>query len=116
MVMFVFPFPAIGNIRFNTQYLEYLPKFSLAAIMMFTGYKMIAGLAHVTNYGPYALMLAIITAGLVFQVGIFEGLLIAMALHGIIHFMIYTKHDKMPGRSIIKRYFANLKKDSGNLE
>jgi MFS superfamily sulfate permease-like transporter len=100
---------------FNTQYLDYLPKFALAAIMMFTGYKMIAGLAHVTNYGPYALMLALITAGLVYQVGIFEGLLVAMAVHGIIHFMVYTEHDKMPGRSVIKRYFDNLKKDSRNL-
>ena len=43
---------------FNPQYLDYLPKFSLAAIMLFTGYKMIAGLVHVTHYGPYALMLA----------------------------------------------------------
>ncbi len=100
---------------FNTQYLDYLPKFALAAIMMFTGYKMIAGLAHVTNYGPYALMLALITAGLVYQVGIFEGLLVAMAAHGIIHFMVYTKHDKMSGRSVVKRYFDNLKKDSRNL-
>ena len=100
---------------FNTQYLDYLPKFALAAIMMFTGYKMIAGLAHVTNYGPYALMLALITAGLVYQVGIFEGLLVAMATHGIIHFMVYTKHDKMRGRSVVKRYFDNLKKDSRNL-
>ena len=100
---------------FNTQYLDYLPKFALAAIMMFTGYKMIAGLAHVTNYGPYALMLALITAGLVYQVGIFEGLLVAMAAHGIIHFMVYTKHDKMPGRSVVKRYFDHLKKDSRNL-
>ncbi|GJL70999.1 MAG: transporter [Nitrosomonas sp.] len=101
---------------FNTQYLDYLPKFALAAIMMFTGYKMIAGLAHVTNYGPYALMLAIITAGLVYKVGIFEGLLIAMAAHGLIHFMVYTKHDKMPGRTVVKRYFDNLKKDSSNLQ
>jgi MFS superfamily sulfate permease-like transporter len=100
---------------FNTQYLDYLPKFALAAIMMFTGYKMIAGLAHVTNYGPYALMLALITAGLVYQVGIFEGLLVAMAAHGIIHFMVYTEHGKMPGRSVVKRYFDNLKKDSRNL-
>jgi len=101
---------------FNTQYLDYLPKFALAAIMMFTGYKMIAGLAHVTNYGPYALMLAIITAGLVYQVGIFEGLLVAMAAHGLIHFMVYTKHDKMPGRAVVKRYFDNLKRDSSNLQ
>lgn len=101
---------------FNTQYLDYLPKFALAAIMMFTGYKMVAGLAHVTHYGPYALMLAFLTAGLVYQVGIFEGLLIAMALHGAIHFMVYTKHDKMPGKTVVMRYFDNLKKDSSNLQ
>lgn len=98
---------------FNTQYLDFLPKFALAAIMLFTGYKMIAGLVHVTHYGPYALMLAFLTAGLVYKVGIFEGLLIAMVVHGIVHFMVYTKHDNMPGKSVVKRYFSNLKKDSG---
>ena len=101
---------------FNLQHLDYLPKFSLAAIMMFTGYKMIAGLAHVTHYGPYALMLALLTAGLVYKVGIFEGLLIAMAVHGIVHFLVYTKHDNMPGKAVVKRYFDNLKRDSGNLQ
>ncbi len=101
---------------FNPAYLDYLPKFALAAIMMFSGYKMIAGLAHVTHYGPYALMLAVICGGLVFQVGIFEGLLIAMAVHAIVHFMIYTKHDNMPGKAVVKRYFENLKRDSTNLQ
>ncbi|HBZ30187.1 MAG TPA: SulP family inorganic anion transporter [Nitrosomonas nitrosa] len=100
---------------FNPQFLDYLPKFALAAIMMFTGYKMIAGLAHVTHYGPYALMLAFLTAGLVYKVGIFEGLLIAMVVHGIVHYLVYTKHDNMPGKAVVKRYFENLKKDSGNL-
>ncbi len=99
---------------FNTQYLDFLPKFALAAIMLFTGYKMIAGLVHVTHYGPYALMLAFLTAGLVYKVGIFEGLLVAMVIHGIVHYMVYTKHDNMPGKSVIKRYFDNLKKDSGS--
>ncbi|MBL8496287.1 SulP family inorganic anion transporter [Nitrosomonas sp. JL21] len=101
---------------FNTHYLDYLPKFALAAIMLFTGYKMIAGLVHVTHYGPYALMLAFLTAGLVYKVGIFEGLLIAMAVHGVIHYLVYTKHENMPGRSVIKRYFDNLKKDNSNLQ
>lgn len=100
---------------FNPQFLDYLPKFALAVIMMFTGYKMIAGLAHVTHYGPYALMLAFLTAGLVYKVGIFEGLLIAMVVHGIVHYLVYTKHDNMPGKAVVKRYFENLKKDSGNL-
>ncbi|MCB1935753.1 MAG: SulP family inorganic anion transporter [Nitrosomonas sp.] len=101
---------------FNPAYLDYLPKFALAAIMMFSGYKMIAGLVHVTHYGPYALILAVLCGGLVFWVGIFEGLLIAMAVHGIIHYMVYTKHDNMRGSDVIKRYFENLKRDSGNLQ
>ena len=101
---------------FNTHYLDYLPKFALAAIMLFTGYKMIAGLVHVTHYGPYALMLAFLTAGLVYKVGIFEGLLIAMAVHGVVHYLVYTKHENMPGRSVVKRYFDNLKKDNSNLQ
>jgi len=101
---------------FNTHYLDYLPKFALAAIMLFTGYKMIAGLVHVTHYGPYALMLAFLTAGLVYKVGIFEGLLIAMAIHGVVHYLVYTKHENMPGRSVVKRYFDNLRKDNSNLQ
>jgi len=100
----------------NTDYLEYLPKFALAAIMMFSGYKMIAGLVHVTHYGPYAMMLAIATGLLVFELGIFEGLMIALVVHALIHYMVYTKHDNMPGRDVIKRYFENLKRDSGNLQ
>ena len=100
---------------FNVHFLEYMPKFSLAAIMMFTGYKMIAGLVHVSHYGPYALVLAFLTAGLVYQVGIFEGLLIAIAVHGIAHYMFYTKHENMSGGAVVKRYLDNLKKDSSNL-
>ena len=101
---------------FNVQYLDYLPKFSLAAIMLFTGYKMIAGLVHVTHYGSYALILAVITAGLVFKVGIFEGLLAAMVIHGVIHYMVYTKHDNLPGKEVIKRYFRSIKGDNSNLQ
>ncbi|MBL8501555.1 MAG: SulP family inorganic anion transporter [Nitrosomonas sp.] len=101
---------------FNTHYLDYLPKFALAAIMLFTGYKMIAGLVHVTHYGPYALILAFLTAGLVYKVGIFEGLLVAMLIHGVVHYLVYTKHENMPGKSVIKRYFDNLRKDNSNLQ
>ncbi|SFL77088.1 SulP family inorganic anion transporter [Nitrosomonas communis] len=104
----------VGFFTFNPHYLNYLPKFALAAIMMFTGYKMIAGLVHITHHGPYALILAILTGGLVYKVGIFEGLLIAMAIHGAIHFLIYTNHDHIPGKEVIKRYFENLKKDSSS--
>ena len=101
---------------FNTHYLDYLPKFALAAIMLFTGYKMIAGLVHVTHYGPYALILAFLTAGLVYKVGIFEGLLVAMVIHGVVHYLVYTKHENMAGKSVVKRYFDNLRKDNSNLQ
>lgn len=101
---------------FNTHALEYLPKFALAAIMIFTGWKMIEGLIHVTHHGPYAMILAILCGVLVFKVGIFEGLLIALAVHGGVHYMMYANLDKMPGRDIIRRYIDDLKKsDSGDI-
>lgn len=101
---------------FNTYALEYLPKFALAVIMIFSGWKMIEGLIHVTHHGPYAMILAILCGVLVFKVGIFEGLLIALAVHGGVHYMMYANLDKMPGKDIIKRYIDDLKKsDSGDI-
>ena len=100
---------------FNVEYLAYLPKFALASIMIFTGWKMIEGLVHVTHHGPYAMILAILCGVLVFKVGIFEGLLIAMAVHGIVHYMVYANLDKMPGRAIVKRYIDDLKKNGSNV-
>lgn len=94
----------------NPQYLEYLPKFAVAIVMMFTGWKMIAGLAHVTHHGPYAMVLALFTGALVYKVGIFEGLLIAMAVHGLIHYMVYTQVDKQPLKVMVSNYLANLKR------
>ena len=101
---------------FNTYALEYLPKFALAIIMIFSGWKMIEGLIHVTHHGPYAMILAILCGVLVFKVGIFEGLLIALAVHGGVHYMMYANLDKMPGKDIIKKYIDDLKKsDSGDI-
>ena len=100
----------------NVEYLAYLPKFALASIMIFTGWKMIEGLIHVTHHGPYAMILAILCGVLVFKVGIFEGLLIALAVHGGVHYMLYANLEKMPGRDIVKRYIDDLKKsDSGDI-
>jgi MFS superfamily sulfate permease-like transporter len=99
----------------NTHALIYLPKFALAVIMIFSGWKMIEGLVHVTHHGPYAMILAILCGVLVFKVGIFEGLLIAMAVHGIVHYMVYANLDKMPGRAIVKRYIDDLKKSGGDV-
>jgi MFS superfamily sulfate permease-like transporter len=98
-------------LTFNTYSLAYLPKFALAVIMIFSGWKMIEGLVHVTHHGPYAMILAILCGLLVFRVGIFEGLLAAMAVHGIVHYMVYANLEKMPGRAIVKRYLDDLKKN-----
>ena len=100
---------------FNVHALVYLPKFALAVIMIFSGWKMIEGLVHVTHHGPYAMILAILCGVLVFKVGIFEGLLIAMAVHGVVHYMVYANLDKMPGRAIVKRYIDDLKKSGGDV-
>jgi MFS superfamily sulfate permease-like transporter len=94
----------------NPSYLEVLPKFALAIIMMFTGWKMMAGLAHVTYHGPYALILAILCGALVFKLGIFEGLLIAMGIHAIVHYLVYTQVDKLSLKTIWGNYVSNLKK------
>jgi MFS superfamily sulfate permease-like transporter len=96
----------------NPQYLEFVPKFAVAIVMMFTGWKMIAGLMHVTHHGPYAVILAVLTGALVYKVGIFEGLLVAMAVHGAVHYLVYTQVEKQPAKVVVSNYFASLKKIS----
>lgn len=80
-----------------------LPEFSLAVLMVFTGWKMIAGLYNVAHEGPYGFGLAMFCGLLVFKLGIFEGLLIALAVHSFITYVIF-KHDKIPTLEIIKRF------------
>jgi MFS superfamily sulfate permease-like transporter len=92
----------------NTDYLEYMPKFSLAAVMIFTGWKMIAGLFHVAHHGRYELMLATICALLVYKLGIFEGLLIALALHGMINYVVLNKAHNVTSKAIIKGYLERF--------
>ncbi len=94
-----------------SQYLEYLPKFSLAVIMIFTGWKMIAGLIFVAYHGQYALILALLCALLVFQLGIFEGLLIALAVHGIVNYIVLNQADKIPSKTVIRKYLAKFMDD-----
>lgn len=97
----------------NSQYLEYLPKFSLAAIMIFSGWKMIMGLWHVAHHGQYAMILATVCGLLVYKVGIFEGLLIAMAVHGLINFIVFNQASKIPPKAIIKKYLEKFSSNGG---
>jgi MFS superfamily sulfate permease-like transporter len=84
--------------------LNYLPEFSLAVLMIFTGWKMIAGLYNVAHDGgEYAFGLALFCGLLVFQLGIFEGLLISLAIHSFIKYVIY-RHSKMPTLQIFRKF------------
>ena len=92
----------------NSKYLEYLPKFALAAIMIFTGWKMIMGLLHVAHFGRYPLMLALLCGILVYKLGIFEGLLIALAVHGFVNYIIFLHVERLPNAAIVRKYFSKF--------
>lgn len=92
----------------NFKYLEYLPKFALAAIMIFTGWKMIMGLLHVAHFGRYPLMLALLCGILVYKLGIFEGLLIALAVHGFVNYIIFRHVERLPNSAIVRKYFSKF--------
>ena len=96
---------------FNSHHLHYLPYFALAIIMVFVGMKMLLGLLHIAEFGPYAVLLATVCAGLVFQVGIFEGLIITLIIHGLINYVIFSKIESMPAGTIVSKYFKNFKED-----
>jgi MFS superfamily sulfate permease-like transporter len=87
-----------------------LPEFSLAVLMVFTGWKMVAGMYHVAQEGPYAFGLAMFCGFLVFDHGIFEGLLAALIVHSFITYVIF-KHEQIPTLVILKK-FIKLFSDS----
>ena len=96
---------------FNSEYLHYLPYFALAIIMTFVGIKMFLGLLHIATFGPYAVLLATVCAGLVFSVGIFEGLIVTLIIHGVISYIIFSKIESMPAGTIVSKYFQKFKED-----
>ncbi|MDP2077689.1 MAG: SulP family inorganic anion transporter [Sulfuricurvum sp.] len=97
---------------FNSGYLHYLPYFALAIIMTFVGIKMLLGLLHIAEFGPYAVLLATVCAGLVFKVGIFEGLIVTLSIHGLISYIIFSKIESMPAGTIISKYFQKFKENN----
>lgn len=97
----------------NIQYLDFLPKFALGIIMMFVGLKMILGLLHVAHHGRYALLLAVLCGLLVYQVGIFEGLLIALAIHAFINFVIFKQRDNIGTNDMVRNYINKFKEEDG---
>ena len=71
--------------------LSYLPEYALGIIMVYSGWKMIANIAHVRAEGRYALIMAGICGLLVWKLGIFEGLLLLLAAHAIIQFIFMKR-------------------------
>lgn len=80
-----------------------LPEFSLAVLMVFTGWKMIVGLYHVAHHGPYAFGLAMFCGYLVYEDGIFEGLAVALLLHSFITYVIF-KSEHVPTLEIMRKF------------
>lgn len=83
--------------------LEHLPEYALGIIMVYSGYKMIANIAHVRTEGRYALIMAGICGLLVFELGIFEGLLLLLAAHAIIQF-IFMKRIGRSNAEVIEAF------------
>ncbi len=82
--------------------LSRLPLFALSVLMIFTGWRMIAGLYHTAEHGKYGLGLALVCGALVWRLGIFEGLAIALVIHSFITYIVY-KHENLPTLDILKR-------------
>lgn len=97
----------------NTDYLEYMPKSALAVIMIFTGWKMMLGLLHVAHQGQYALILATLCALLVYRLGIFEGLLLALAIHGFVNYLVLYHVHNIKTDAIIKKYLKRFSIEGG---
>lgn len=96
---------------FNSHHLDHLPYFALAIIMTFVGIKMVLGLLHIAQHGPYAMLLATLCGILVFKVGIFEGLIITLVVHAVIYYVIFKKIESQPTSAIVRQYFDKFKED-----
>lgn len=84
-----------------------LPEYALGIIMVYSGWKMIANIAHVRAEGRYALILAGICGLLVFKLGIFEGLLIVLLGHALIQF-IFMKRLGKSSSDIIAQFKSSI--------
>ncbi|WP_421765413.1 SulP family inorganic anion transporter [Ekhidna sp.] len=74
--------------------LEHTPEYALGIIMVYSGWKMIANIANVRSEGRYALIMAGICGFLVFELGIFEGLLLLLFAHAFIQYIFMRRTGK----------------------
>ena len=84
-----------------------LPEYSLGIIMVYSGWKMIANIAHVRSEGRYALIMAGVCAILVFEVGIFEALIVLLVGHAFIQY-VFMKRIGKSNSEILQQFFAGF--------
>lgn len=92
------------------QLLDHLPEYALAVLMIFTGWKMIVGLTHVAEHGKYPLILALFCGIMVFEIGIFEGLLIVLIIHSFVNVTI-DRHEHKSVLAILKKLIHQFADD-----
>ncbi|MFT4737071.1 MAG: MFS superfamily sulfate permease-like transporter [Cyclobacteriaceae bacterium] len=90
--------------------LEHVPEYALGIIMVYSGWKMIANIAHVRTEGRYALIMAGICGLLVFELGIFEGLLLLLFVHAVIQY-IFMRRTGQSTEEIVRLFKNSFKAD-----
>lgn len=91
--------------------LTHLPEYALGIIMVYSGWKMVANIAHVRSEGRYALIMAGLCGLLVFELGIFEGLLLLLSAHAVIQF-IFMKRTGSTTQEIFRVFQDSFKADT----
>lgn len=91
--------------------LEHMPEYALGIIMVYSGWKMIANIANVRSEGRYALIMAGICGLMVFELGIFEGLLLLLVIHAAIQFVFMRKTGKST-QEVIQSFKESFLPDS----
>ncbi|MEO9871638.1 SulP family inorganic anion transporter [Ekhidna sp.] len=91
--------------------LEHLPEYALGIIMVYSGWKMIANITHVRSEGRYALIMAAACGFLVFELGIFEGLLLLLLVHAGIQYVFMRRLGKSTSE-ILAQFSGTFKPES----
>lgn len=91
--------------------LEHMPEYALGIIMVYSGWKMIANIANVRSEGRYALIMAGICGLMVFELGIFEGLLLLLVIHAAIQFVFMRRTGKST-QEVIQSFKESFLPDS----
>lgn len=85
--------------------LAWMPEFSLGVLMVFTGWKMVMGLYSAAEHGAYEFGLAMFCGVLVFELGLFEGLMYSLAIHSFIVYVIF-RHSDVPTLQILRKFLG----------